>query len=247
VHRVRSAALVVVAAALLGLATGCQAAAPDRATTLSGSPAPTASASASASQERTGGGTLDAAQVSSALPVVTDLPTGWTTDPAKTALGESAEDDDDTVAPPSCRAVFDRLDRKGAPAATAEASAGFTKGGLGPFLGVKISSFASDVPAGTLSAVARALDQCPTFSVVDDKDGAVTFTATPLSFPRLGDETLAFRLSATLDNTPFTSDLVVVRVGRTTVTVTQIGLSATGTDPAAGEQAARTAVRKLPA
>lgn len=192
-----------------------------------------------AEPEPAAGRSLTQEQLHQALPAVTDLPTGWSV----VADGDDAadEDVDSTVSPPECQVVFDALGERDAEPVS-EAAVDFGRGELGPFLDVSIASYEEPVEPGRLQAAAEALSTCPDFTV-EDPEQTVTFSASALSFPNLGDETLAIRLSGEVDDFDVSADQVLVVVGANVVSLTS--LSILDNDPAALEAAARAAVDGL--
>ena len=177
-----------------------------------------------------------------ALPKVTDLPTGWSTDPDKVAGDdESAGDTDERYSPGRCKAVFEPLDKLDGKR-TVRQEATFRKSVLGPYLAVGIASYSGEMKDEQFAAVVEAFNDCPSFTVTD-ADGPAKFTASPLSLPNLGDETLALRFAASAQDTDFEVDAISVRVGHNVISVLQIALA--GLDSGASEKAALSALANL--
>ena len=107
---------------------------------------------------------------------------------------------------------------------------------------MSIASYEEALEPGRLQAAADALSTCPDFSV-EDPEQTVDFSAAALSFPNLGNETLAIRLAGDVDDFAVTADQVLVVVGANVVSLTAISLL--DNDPAALEAAARAAVDGL--
>lgn len=235
------------------LLTACGSQRDDRAVTVERSDTPTTAAEATgstpepsasneevAAPDEAAGRSLTREQLEAALPTIQDLPTGWSV----VAQGDEALDDDDvesTVSPPECEAVFDALGEQDTEP-VAEAAVDFGRGELGPFLDVSIASYEEALEPGRLQAAADALSTCPDFSV-EDPEQTVNFSASALSFPNLGDETLAIRLAGDIDDFAVTADQVLVVVGANVVSLTALSLM--DNDPAALEAAARAAVDGL--
>ena len=173
-------------------------------------------------------------QLISVLPTVEDLPTGWKVDTAPAAAPE--DDDNSTVTPPECGVLFDGL-RDGGGTRDSAATATYSAGTLGPVLDVEIRYYPSGFDASALDAFAEALGQCPTFTIADPAEGSITFAASALSFPNLGDSTLAVRLAAEADGLELVSDTVAVGLDRYQILFVSGGL--TTMDPAALESIAR--------
>lgn len=225
--------------ALALLVTGCGGDdSDDRATTVT----PQQSASAPAAEqpdEDAPEGTLSRAQLQEALLTVPDLPTGY-------KQGTASRDDDTPTQSdnPECAARFDELDSAEDEAvATAEAS--FEGPGLGTLLEQSLASFTDqDRQSEQLATITELLSDCPSFTMTDADGAESTVNISPLSFPKLGDETLAVGFAIETPELTLTLNFVTIRVGSTLQTVYQGGLSA---DAAALEQAARKGTERLQA
>jgi hypothetical protein len=140
------------------------------------------------------------------------MPTGWSVDPDNT-LGDDGTNSDEVIRPARCDDLFNGLgDLTEDPTATSDVT--FTAGALGPFLGVEVSSMPKEVPDDALSEVLKVLDSCPTFKL-DDGNEVSTLTASPLSFPNLGDESVAVRFNVTSASADFGFDLIGIGSGTT--------------------------------
>ena len=221
----------------------------DRARTVQGTEAQESSAGAEASSDESqmadpAGEVLSKSDARAALPLVSDLPTGWSTDPDDVA-GDDDDDDDsgDVYRPARCGRLFDALDRDDDPdKQLVEVDSSFRKSELGPYLNVSVASFEDEVQQEPFDDLVDALGECPKFSVTDE-EGTYSMAAAPLSFPNLGDDTLALRFSARRDGTNFEMDFVAVRSGHNVIGATQIALL--GVDTAATEQALRAVVSRI--
>ena len=175
----------------------------------------------------------------SMLLTVQDFPTGWTEDPATT-------DDDPTP--------FDRCDSGPAPGRTGAAQSGdFTRGGIAEvthYTGVFVSTEAMPSQRDRVMMLGGCFVDVLNSGDLDD-DG-VRYTDARLgevSFPNLGDETIAYRLSFKASDGSqsfdFYIDIVVTRQGRY---VSQL-VALDGLSPFPSfqlEELARKAVTKLP-
>lgn len=233
-HRwVRRAALVV-AVALIGASCGDD---DDQSRTVEDttSSTPEASASQEAGTESTETSTTTTeAPAPSAMDSVVvslqDLPTGWTA-----STPEEDEKDDE---------ICDGHDPFNAVEPVEEAESHFEQGSFGPFLSSVAGRYASaDDAQGVLDAVADAVDQCQTFTDVDDDGNEMTYTFAALSFPKLGDDTYAARLSATTPIGPLALDFALARDGDAVVAVINGGLGAA--DTALTESMLRLMVHRL--
>lgn len=210
-------------AVLLGFvvlgASGCSSEErPERADTVQAPSASQPSASGTASENAAADTALTPEQAQAALLTVQDLPTGWSTDPS---AAPTEEDGDDPIQPEECAAVFRPLKDGSDPLAKAEAN--FSSGGLGPVLQQTVTSFEDDA-ADRLQGLTDALGACPEFSLTDSSGVVTTFVAAPLSFPNLGDRSLAVRLRGSNDTIDVTLDVVYVAVGRNAVSLVTGGL-----------------------
>jgi hypothetical protein len=182
------------------------------------------------------------AELRAALPTIRDLPTGYALDTAKDAAST------DTVDQPRCKSIIDGLDKReqGDPAAAAKISVTYRTGGaFGSSLSADVRGYRDPrTPSASLAAIGTAFNACPTFTTRSAKDGTeTTYRLAALSFPLLGDQTVAYRLNASTQGFDLTADLVYTRVGQCTVSVVNGGLMTL--DPAALERVARATVSRL--
>jgi len=129
-----------------------------------------------------------------------DLPTGWAVMPP-----EESEDADD--------AFCEGHDPLEAIEPVEEAESTYSQGDFGPYLTSLAGRYTDEETARSiLDALAVAVDACQSFT--ETEDGAeITYTFSPLSFPKLGDDTYAARLSATTPFGPLAMDMAFTRVG----------------------------------
>lgn len=242
---IRPARLLTVPVALAVAVTflaGCGDA-PERAQTVgSQSPASPARETTKAAPKPKGAGDkLDATQVKAALLAVGDMPTGWAA-----AKSEPDEEDTSTVEPASCQKLFDQMDSaKQDVKAKHKAKVSFEQGGmLGVQFEEEVSSFDEDGQGDKIEAVAKVLTQCSKMTMVDGSD-RTPMTMTGLSFPNLGDQTLAFRATAKSEGIEVVVDVVFVAVGHNIVSFSAAGLQPMpGTDL---EKVAHAGMRKVAA
>jgi uncharacterized protein YceK len=207
--------------------------------------APAPSASAQTTSAVASGRTLTAAEVHAAIPPLALLPDGWKIDPSSDL--PSPADAEAEVAPARCQALFDQLHEKreeADDAIAADADEHYRSDDGTRFLSVVVESYESTAAEDLFGAAARALADCPRFRSTEDNDPA-EFKASPLSFSRYGDETLALRFVGTAASRPFTLDFVAVRVDRTTITAQEISYGGTA-DPDLLSKVVSSAVRELP-
>ncbi|KQU64139.1 hypothetical protein [Phycicoccus sp. Root101] len=227
--------------AVLALALTACGNAPERAVTV-GTQSPAAKAaqtSEAAPKPKGAGDKLNAKQVKAALLAVGDMPTGWAA-----AESEPEKDDTSTVEPASCQKLFDNMDTSGKKVkAKNKAKTSFTQGGmLGVQFEEEVASFDDDNQGDKVQGLAKVLTECSKMTVVDGAD-RMPMTMTGLSFPNLGDQTLAFRAKAKSDGIEVVIDAVFVAVGHNVVSFTAAGLT-----PMAGddmEKVARAGMDKV--
>jgi hypothetical protein len=222
--------------------TGCGTDRPERADTVSGSETTQTQQPAGTEAPKAAGRTLTDKQAKAALLTVQDLPTGWSVDPDASSDDQGDDDDSRITEPAACADLFDSLDD--GKDSVAEATGNYTAGGFGPFLEHTVTSHSKD-PADGMDAVTAALSECPKFTMTDADGTKMQMKVSALSFPNLGDRTLALRMSGNSDEIDIVMDLVYIAVGRNGIT-----LGAGGLTPIAGddlEQLATAAVDKLAA
>lgn len=203
-------------------------------TTTGASEAPDGTATESAETAETATTTTEASASSAMDSVVVtlqDLPTGWTA-----STPEDDDEDDDEIC--------DGQDPFNAVEPVEEAESNFEQGSFGPFLSSIAGRYAgTDEAQGVLDAVADAVDQCQTFTDVDEDGNETTYTFAALSFPKLGDDTYAARLSATTPFGPLALDFAFARDGDAVVAIINGGLGAA--DTALTESMLRLMVERL--
>jgi hypothetical protein len=202
-------------------------------------PAPAAPSSASPAAQAVPPST---AELRRALLTVADLPSGYATD-AEIFAGTGGAH---PVA--SCRIIMGSLADAVEADVVGKAETAFTAGEAGPFLAESVASLrAADATAET-ARLERSLTACKTFRFTDTDGVAYEYTVKPVSFPSVGDESSAVRVTLTTENSDydFTMDAVqvLVRVDQTLATVFSMGIPSAM--PAARlEQAVKVAVAKL--
>ena len=177
---------------------------------------------------------VSAAQAKRALLTLADMPPGWTQEKPKPDDG-----DDDTVTPKRCAALFDTIEKR---KPLAEARASFTAGDLGPSLEHSVTGWpSSQVPV--LKQIAQALKQCPKYTSRSKDGSSGTIQSSALSFPNLGDRTLAFRMKARTKGFTVVLDVVYIAKGNNGIMLLVSGLQPVG--GATLEKLARAAVNRL--
>ncbi|UWZ54569.1 hypothetical protein Daura_50510 [Dactylosporangium aurantiacum] len=163
---------------------------------------------------------------------VADLPDGYVTSPPQAEPEVSAAG---SVSVEGCGALLDRFRDGGG-------GVRFEAGAAGPFLAEELA----EAP-GAVGVLRTLAGQCATFTDTDGAGDTTTVTVADGGLPGLGDESAAFRMTASGgagdDAYTLGGYLLAVRVGGTTCTIVHFGQP--GVDAAETEAIARTAVRKL--
>lgn len=217
----------------------------DSSSDASAEPAEDESSSAPEVELDTVGRELTNEQAKAALPAVAALPTGWSVDPENTLNDDSESDaeSNETIEPAKCQAIMDDLAEEQDQEPTGEASQTYTAGMLGPFLGVEINSFADEVPEDSFTKFLDALSTCPEITSTEDGT-ATTFKISTLSFPNLGEESAAIRMTGESEGMTVGLDMVAIRAGHNIVTLSQASVGGVaGSD--ALEKAARATITNM--
>jgi hypothetical protein len=217
----RAVVTILLSLGLLGLATGCSEERPDRAVTVEGGESTSAdSEEENHAPEATAGDPLTEAQIKAALLTVQDMPTGW--------AGQKPEpegDDNDVIEPQECQAALDAIEDMTGGKPKAKGNAAFNKGGpFGVTIEQGIESYADEIPDGALQKVAATFSKCPEFTSTDAEGTKTEFTVSALSFPNLGDQTLALSLVGTSEGFTVYLNAVSVVMGHNTVGIVGGGL-----------------------
>jgi hypothetical protein len=163
-------------------------------------------------QDNTGQDGVDQSQqrVEAALLTVEDLPEGWVLD-----LSGATSSSGMTTEPAECGVLLSPAHIQ-EPLAQAEAA--FAAGPTGPFINQSVSAFDGDA-AELLGQAVDAFDRCAEFSSTDPGGVTTAFRATPLSFPSLGDRTVAVRLEGSVGPIQLVVDRIMIAAGSNGVTL----------------------------
>jgi hypothetical protein len=154
------------------------------------------------------------------MPGRLNMPTGWAQEKATPDNGKEPK-----ITPAECAAIGAAA--HGEPMAKAEAK--FSAGGFGPTLEQSIASWGQET-AGMIVKAKTALAKCRKFTTTLDGD-ATTFEVAGLSFPNVGDRTLAVRMTTKAKGLDATFDVVYVALGKNSMS-----LIAGGLQPVDGEK-----------
>lgn len=187
------------------------------------------------------GGTGQASDLQGKLLTISDVPTGYVV----------TEGESDEIASEFCDGKFDVAGRY-PPEDQAEVQ--FQKAGTQPLTGnvllELLAEYSTEGAEQAFDGVAAAVQECATFEQTDAEDGTtLTGQIQPMSsFPGLGDETLAIKVTgqATVQDTaiPVTLEAVFVRQGGTIIAVANGGLGSAPVDPQVTEALTEVAYQK---
>ncbi|MGO4131465.1 hypothetical protein AB4028_11260 [Janibacter sp. RAF20_2_2] len=210
------------------------------------------SSSATSATPTGAGRPVDEATLASVMPAATDLHPEWQDDTDGSPTSEVEKED---FSPPSCARTaavgpeWEAMDQH----ERAEADHDYarprgTYDTVDESLGLSITSYDQPYPTDLLDTRAEALADCPEYQLESDGEW-VPYEVEHLSFPTLGDRTLAYRLVARFElggsETWYaTLDVVTVVVGHNRISVTSTALSGTP-DPAISETAVRSVIDGL--
>jgi hypothetical protein len=214
----------------------------DTAQTLRVTPAPATSTATTA----TSGGTPAAASSTSPTPqpatsdltkallALEDMPAGWSLAPQRSPSGSTP-----------CGQPLPRFSEEAIESKSVEFERAPT---VGPSITHTIARFPSGMAQRVIDRWRQILEQCPQWEEPANQGTTYQLRAAPLSFPRLGDQTFAVRLTVAGGGAAAQGDQVIIRRGDvlSVLTATTAGLGAAAPfDAALLEQLARKADEKL--
>lgn len=202
--------------------------------------ATTACGSSGSSDRKTAGGAASPSakvpnveELKKGLLTLSDMPTGYIEKRANEA-GPSGSAAPEESAPPTstedaCNRLFEQLNGEaGAGKTQGTVSAVFVKSEKGPIITHRVQSYRDvAVLRQDMATVKDAVSKCRHFTI-KESDGTFRVGFATVSFPKLGDETEAFRVQATGPfgghNATIGGYYVAVRVGNVVSTVSSVGL-----------------------
>jgi hypothetical protein len=162
----------------------------------------------------------------SRLLTVEDLPTGWSP--------YTNSDDEDTG---------EGCDAEPSLQPDVEAETTFSQGSFGPFLVESLGLYGDDRAADDAVTEFRAMtERCQSYTTTEDDGSTTTVTFSPLSFPKLGDDTYAVHMDVAA-MFPIAANVVLVRDGDVLMIISHAGMMAV--DATFTEAAVRMAHDKL--
>lgn len=169
---------------------------------------------------------LSSKQIKRALLKIEDMPSGYTEDP-DLINDEESEEDEISAGSKKCEQLMSALGSKDrAEKPFGEGEVGFKESDFGPFVGESVISFKGSRIKEGMGKIRDAFASCKNFET-EDKDGAKTkFRVAPMSFPKLGDDTIAVKMSGEEPSFGMTFDfnLVAVRVDQNVVMMLNFGI-----------------------
>lgn len=174
-------------------------------------------------------------RLSEALLTLEDMPTGWTVSPP--------EEDEEDSGTGICGLESGQFTRD----ATARATANFQESEFGPMLAQIIDVFSGDDAEGTMVEFADALSSCTEWTDIDEEGAETEWQLSPLSFPKIGDETFAFRMSTVTFLGAVELDFIVWRRGDIVEVLGHTAIGFEGVDSEQTEAFVRRADEKLTA
>lgn len=166
-----------------------------------------------------------------ALMILDELPAGWAIDP---------EDEEDDSNEETARFLCTDYEKK----SIAKASASFQQGQIGPFLAHSVVTYPPGEATNQFEFMLAAVEQCANFT--DTQTGeSMEWTVTPISFPKLGDQSMAVRASSEFILGLIEVDSVYIRIGDTMISIQYMVAGLRSIDSTQTEQFARLAEQKL--
>lgn len=174
---------------------------------------------------------LTQADLEKALISLDDLPAGW-------AVRTGDEEDE------ANKETYTFLCQEYQKKSIAKVSADFQKGQVGPFLMNSVVTYPPGEARNQFADMLSAVDQCATFT--DTQDGTTTeWTVTPISFPKLGEQSFAIRASSEFVLGFIEVDSVYIRIEDTITSIQYMVLGLQSIDSTQTEMFARLAEAKL--
>ena len=167
---------------------------------------------------------LTSKQIKGALLKIEDMPSGYTKD--ADLISDEGDEDEFTSGSPKCKQLMNTLDSDEEEKPFGEGEVGFKESDFGPFVAESVSSFKGDRIKDGMGKFREAFESCTVFTTTD-KDGAKTkFKVAQMSFPKLGDDTIAVKMSAKEPTLGMSFDfsLVAVRVDQNVILMLNFGV-----------------------
>lgn len=193
---------------------------------------------------------MDEGGLRAALPSAGDVGDGWVDDEQMTISEAEAGD----VTPTSCAPLLQkgpgwdevkRTERARVQVNFARADNPPPPGSERHHLGTWVYSFDDPYPSRLFDEAGALVAECPTFDFRQtDTGNTSTYEVEALTFPALGDRTVAFRLQIQQTLETITMDFVVIKVGHNTVSVANGTYNGTP-DTAVTERVARSVLSGL--
>jgi hypothetical protein len=167
---------------------------------------------------------LTSKQIKDALIKLEDLPSGYTED--RELISDDSEDDKLTAGSKKCESLNSTLNADESVKPFGEGEVGFKESEFGPFVGESVSSFKGSRVEDGMGKLKDAFKTCKKFETTA-KDGTKTkFSVSQMSFPSLGDDTIAVKMTASEPTFGMSFDLslVAVRIDQNVVMMLNFGI-----------------------
>lgn len=186
--------------------------------------------------------TVTAADLRSALLTTADLPTGYAV--GATPAGTDTAGTPDDAACAAALKGFKNSATVGKDAAKADIQ--FAAGDAGPFLLESVVWLKGGAAATGFATFRSALAKCDSWTMAQPDGTKSAVTLAPTTFPKLGDDSYAYRLTIQLGALSVGSNLVVLRVGNALCVLVHSGVpNVPAADTAAAGRTAATKLAKL--
>jgi hypothetical protein len=181
------------------------------------------------------------------LLVLSDMPAGYSASTPEVSTPEPADTTSVAAGTAECGQLFNEFGKASSLVKQGVASVEFEKSRTGPFVRHSLESYRDrNALQHDMDQIREAVDKCGEFTT-KDSDGEARVKIATASFPKLGDDTAAFKLEATVSSGTrkivIGGYLVAVRIANVVSTITTFGVPSS--DAAETEQIARKAADKL--
>jgi predicted small secreted protein len=221
--------LIIVVAICALFAAGCKA---NGATNGRARTVPQETASGSPRNKTDTSKRLTEEQLRAALLTINDMPTGFTLDATNKKDSNSNFQGCEQLA-----GLEQRSDTENG------IDVSFTKGGFGPFVSESLGQKTEQGAKDALDKFANAFSACKTVRSIGSDGKAIELKLSPLSFPKLGDDTFALRMSGDAEGITVGFDVVVIRRSGVMILILNAGIGSP--DSAITETVARKALEKV--
>jgi hypothetical protein len=167
---------------------------------------------------------LTSKQIKKALLTLDDMPSGYSEDPDLVSDDDDSEDEV-TKGSPQCKKLMSAIEEEDEKP-FGEGDVGFKESDFGPFIMESVASHEGDLIKDSMGELREAFSTCKKFESTDAEGAVTKFTVAEMSFPELGDDTVAVKMSGKESSFGFTFDfnLVAVRVDQNVILMVNFGV-----------------------